>query len=120
MHVFQIRYRNTQGTLMRILTAASRRGIDLPYVQAEPVEHTHKVTLLLEVNPKQVGQLCRDWNAVVDVIDVRAGAQLKRPSSGGESTAGTTVWPGSWRHSLWPRLLCNPLGKLWPKFRESL
>ena len=77
MHVFQIRYRNTQGTLMRILTAASRRGIDLPYVQAEPVEHTHKVTLLLEVNPKQVGQLCRDWNAVVDVIDVRAGAQLK-------------------------------------------
>ena len=77
MHVFQIRYRNTQGTLMRILTAASRRGIDLPYVQAGPIEHTHKVTLLLDVNPKQVGQLCRDWHAVVDVIDVRAGAQLK-------------------------------------------
>jgi acetolactate synthase regulatory subunit len=77
MHVFHIRYRNTQGTLMRILTAASRRGIDLPYVQAEPAEHTHKVTLLLEVNPKQVGQLCRDWRAVVDVIDVRAGAPLR-------------------------------------------
>jgi acetolactate synthase small subunit len=77
MHVFQIRYRNTQGTLMRILTAASRRGIDLPYVQAEPVEHTHEVTLLLDVNPKQLGQLCRDWNAIVDVIDVRAGAQFK-------------------------------------------
>jgi acetolactate synthase small subunit len=77
MHVFHIRYRNTQGTLMRILTAASRRGIDLPYVQAEPAEHTHKVTLLLDVNPKQVGQLCRDWHAVVDVIDVRAGAPLR-------------------------------------------
>jgi acetolactate synthase small subunit len=77
MHVFQIRYRNTQGTLMRILTAASRRGIDLPYVQAEPAEHTHKVTLLLDVNAKQVGQLCRDWRAVVDVVDVRPGALLK-------------------------------------------
>ncbi len=77
MHVFHIRYRNTQGTLMRILNAASRRGIDMPYVQAEPAEHTHKVTLLLDVNAKQIGQLSRDWRAVVDVIDVRAGAPLK-------------------------------------------
>jgi acetolactate synthase small subunit len=77
MNVFHIRYRNTQGTLMRILNAASRRGIDMPYVQAEPAEHTHKLTLLLDVNPKQIGQLCRDWHAVVDVIDVRAGAPLK-------------------------------------------
>jgi acetolactate synthase small subunit len=77
MHLFHIRYRNTQGTLMRILNAASRRAIDMPYVQAEPAEHTHKVTLLLDVNPKQIGQLCRDWRAVVDVIEVRAGAPLK-------------------------------------------
>lgn len=77
MNVFHIRYRNTQGTLMRILNAASRRGIDMPYVQAEPAEHTHKLTLLLDVNPKQIGQLCRDWHAVVDVIEVRAGAPLK-------------------------------------------
>jgi acetolactate synthase small subunit len=77
MHVFHICYRNTQGTLMRILTAASRRGIDMPYVQAEPSEHTHRVTLLLDVHPKQVGQLCRDWHAIVDVMDVRAGAPLK-------------------------------------------
>ena len=62
---------------MRILNAASRRGLDIPYVQAEPIEHTHQVTLLLEVTPKQVGQLCRDWNAVVDVIYVRAAAPLK-------------------------------------------
>ncbi|PYX90538.1 MAG: hypothetical protein DMG68_01445 [Acidobacteria bacterium] len=83
MHVFHIRYRNTQGTLMRILTAASRRGIEMPFVQAEPAEHTHRVTLLLEVNPKQVGQLCRDWRAVVDVIDVKAGAPLKEVAEHG-------------------------------------
>ena len=70
MHVFHIRYRNTQGTLMRILTAASRRGIDTPYVQAEPSGYEHKVTLLMEVNQKQLGQLSRDWYAIVDVLDV--------------------------------------------------
>ena len=61
---------------MRILNAAARRGIDIPYVQAEPEDQTHKLTLLLDVNPKQIGQLCRDWHAVVDVIDVRAGVPL--------------------------------------------
>jgi acetolactate synthase small subunit len=86
MNVFHIRYRNTQGTLMRILNAASRRGLDIPYVQAEPVEHMHQITLLLEVNPKQVGQLCRDWNAIVDVIHVRAGAPLK------DAHEQTPVW----------------------------
>src|SRR5207302_10411450 len=74
MQVIHIRYRNTQGTLMRILNAVSRRGLDLPYVQAEALEHAHNVTLLLDVNPKQIGQLCRDWHAIVDVTDVRAGA----------------------------------------------
>jgi acetolactate synthase small subunit len=73
MQAFHIQYRNTQGTLMRILNAASRRGIDMPYVQANPVEHEHAVTLLLEVSPKQIGQLCRDWHAIVDVTKVRAG-----------------------------------------------
>jgi acetolactate synthase small subunit len=77
MHIFHIRYRNTQGTLMRILSAASRRGIDLPYVQAEPDEQAHRVTLLMGVNAKQVGQLCRDWRAIVDVMDVRPGAPIK-------------------------------------------
>jgi len=76
MQVFQIRYRNTQGTLMRILGAVSRRGLDLPFVQAEPEEHAHAVTILLDVNAKQVGQLYRDWRAVVDVVDVRAGAPI--------------------------------------------
>jgi acetolactate synthase small subunit len=73
MQAFHIQYRNTQGTLMRILNAASRRGIDMPYVQANPAEREHAVTLLLEVSPKQIGQLCRDWHAIVDVTEVRAG-----------------------------------------------
>ena len=76
MQVFHIRYRNTQGTLMRVLGAVSRRGLDIPYVQAEPEQHAHEVTFLLDVNAKQVGQLYRDWRAVVDVVDVRAGAPI--------------------------------------------
>ena len=68
---------------MRILTAVSRRGIDMPYVQAEQSEQSHQVTLLLDVNSKQIGQLSRDWHAVVDVIDVRAGAPKDLPEYGG-------------------------------------
>jgi len=79
MHSFHVYYRNTQGTLMRILNAISRRGLDLPYVQAEPVQTervapAHRVSLLLNLNPKQIGQLSRDWHAIADVVEVRAGA----------------------------------------------
>ena len=71
---FHIRYRNTQGTLMRILNAVSRRALDLPVVQVEPADHDHQVTLALEVNQKQVGQLYREWYSIVDVTHVGAGA----------------------------------------------
>jgi acetolactate synthase regulatory subunit len=74
MDAFHIHYRNTQGTLMRILTAVSRRGLEIPYVQASASGSSHRADLLLEVNPKQIGQLCRDWHAIVDVTDVRVGA----------------------------------------------
>ena len=73
MHAFHIHYRNTQGTLMRILTAVSRRGLEIPYVHATSAGQVHRADLLLEVNPKQIGQLCRDWHAIVDVTDVRVG-----------------------------------------------
>jgi acetolactate synthase small subunit len=73
MQTFHIRYRHTQGTLMRILNAASRRALDLPWVQAEPAEHDHQVTLALDVNQKQVGQLYREWYGIADVIKVSAG-----------------------------------------------
>jgi acetolactate synthase small subunit len=71
MHVFHIHYRNTQGTLMRIINAASRRALDLPYVKAEANANAHQATLLLEVTPKQIGQLRRDWYAIVDVTEVQ-------------------------------------------------
>jgi len=73
MHAFHIQYRNTQGTLMRILTAVSRRGVEMPYLVASFSGLGHRADLLLEVNAKQIGQLCRDWHAIVDVIDVRIG-----------------------------------------------
>jgi acetolactate synthase regulatory subunit len=71
MNAFHIHYRNTQGTLMRILTAVSRRGIEIPYVHASSNGVEHRADLLLEVHAKQIGQLCRDWYAIVDVTDVR-------------------------------------------------
>jgi acetolactate synthase small subunit len=76
MQAFYIRYRNTQGTLMRILNAVSRRALDLPSVHAEATEPDHQVTLQLEVTPKQVGQLFREWYAIADVTDVQTGVEL--------------------------------------------
>jgi acetolactate synthase small subunit len=73
MNAFTIRYRNTQGTLMRILNGASRRGLDLHYVHAEAAEHDHQATLILDVNQKQIGQLYREWYAIADVIKVSSG-----------------------------------------------
>ena len=88
MHAFHIRYRNTQGTLMRILNAASRRALDMPYVQAIPTGHEHTATLLLEVNAKQIGQLCRDWYAIVDVTDVRVGVPTPEMLESAAGSAG--------------------------------
>ena len=76
MQVFHIRYRNAQGALMRILNAASRRGLDLISVHAEAAEQDHAVTLTLEASHKQIGQLSREWYAIVDVIDVQFSAAL--------------------------------------------
>ena len=86
---------------MRILTAVSRRGLDIPYVHSAASGHVHRADLLLDVNPKQIGQLCRDWHAIVDVTDVRvstptpemmeliafAGPQPPASAASGRSTA---------------------------------
>ncbi len=95
MHAFHIQYRNTQGTLMRILNAASRRGIDMPYVQATPTDDTHTVTLLLDVNTKQIGQLSRDWYAIVDVANVRTGAPSKDLAGMSDGWAASPLPPTS-------------------------
>ncbi len=70
MQVFQIRYRNTQGTLMRILNAASRRGLELTTVHSAASGADFLVTLPLAANPKQTGQLIREWYSIIDVIEV--------------------------------------------------
>jgi len=78
MQIFHIRYRNAQGALMRILNALSRRGLDLTSVHAEAAGQDHAVTLQLEATHKQIGQLCREWYGIVDVIEVHSGASLRQ------------------------------------------
>jgi len=91
MQSFQIRYRNTQGTLMRILNAASRRGLDLHYVHAEAAERDHQASLLLDVNQKQVGQLYREWYSIADVINVGSGAAQSAAWSSAHPPTGVTM-----------------------------
>jgi len=88
---FHIRYRNTQGTLMRILNAASRRGLDLPSVQAQAGERDHQVSLVLEVNQKQIGQLYREWYSIMDVIHVGSGAAQTADWTSHHPPAGVTL-----------------------------
>jgi acetolactate synthase small subunit len=85
LHRFEIRYYNSQGTLMRILGTASRRGLDLPYVKAEPAGDAYRVTLLLDAPPKQIAQMCRDWRVIVDVIEVSHPVAVQE--SGAEASA---------------------------------
>jgi acetolactate synthase small subunit len=91
MRAFHIRYRNTQGTLMRILNAVSRRALDMPSVHAAAAEHDHQVTLLLEVNSKQIGQLYREWYAIADVIHVGSGAAQASEWPGPHPVAGVCI-----------------------------
>ena len=88
---FHVRYRNTQGTLMRILNAASKRGLDIPAVHAEAAERDHQVTLTLDVNQKQVGQLYREWYSIADVIHVGSGAAHTQTWTGHHAPAGVAI-----------------------------
>jgi len=76
---------------MRILNAASRRALDLHYVHADAAEHDHQVTLVLEVNQKQVGQLYREWYAIPDVIKVSSGAAQAAAWNSPHPPAGVTL-----------------------------
>ena len=57
----------------------------------------HTATLLLEVNAKQIGQLCRDWHAIVDVTDVSVSeapedlTELKDGLDFDDNLSGTVV-----------------------------
>jgi acetolactate synthase regulatory subunit len=91
MQTFQIRYRNTQGTLMRILNAVSRRGLDMPSVHADAADNGHEIMLVLEVNPKQTGQLYREWCAIPDVVKVRSGVAHETEWSNAHPPSGVPI-----------------------------
>jgi len=91
MQAFTIRYRNTQGTLMRILNAVSRRGLDIASVHAAPAGREHQATLMLEVNAKQVGQLYREWYAIADVIHVGSASAQAAEWAGPHPVAGVCI-----------------------------
>jgi acetolactate synthase small subunit len=93
MQAFQIRYRNTQGTLMRILNAAVRRGIELRSVQAGRADQDHRVTLVLQVPQKQARQLYREWYSVPDVIDV--GYEAVPHGHGNDGNVWSRVHPSA-------------------------
>jgi acetolactate synthase small subunit len=104
MHLFQIRYRNTQGTLMRILMAASRRGLSMSYVQAMPLEDAYEARLLLDVTEKQSAQLYRDWHATVDVLEVSSMLALEEGwaagiEDGAPIPPASACIPGSYNRS---------------------
>jgi acetolactate synthase small subunit len=94
MHLFQIRYNNTQGTLMRILMAVSRRALSMSYLQAMPSGDAFEVRILLDVTEKQSAQLYRDWHATVDVLDVTSMLALEEGWAAGVD-AGAHMPPAS-------------------------
>lgn len=66
MTTFIIYHDQSQGVLMRALTAVSRRGLAFVYVK----DPGGTLTLILDVNEKTTGQLLRDWRATIGVTFV--------------------------------------------------
>ncbi len=64
---------------MRILNAASRRGLELTAVHTAASGADFIVTLPLDANPKQTGQLAREWYSIMDVVEVAPPSQAQEP-----------------------------------------
>ncbi len=77
-HRFEVRYRNEQGALLRLLNAISRRGLDFESVRAEADADAGRLTAIVGANPKHIAQICRDWRVMVDVIEVLQPIDLDR------------------------------------------
>jgi acetolactate synthase regulatory subunit len=91
MQVFTVRYRNTQGTLMRILNAVSRRGLDIISVHAERTGSDFQVALAVPANPRQASQLHREWYAIVDVTHVTSAPAHAEEWSAPHPPAGVCI-----------------------------
>lgn len=85
---FQIAYHDRQGTLMRILGIVTRRGLGLPYLHAEQAGEAHRVTLRVAVNPKQLGQLRREWSVTPDVIEIHEPVRVVGTANAFERVQG--------------------------------
>ena len=69
---YRIVYRNEQGVLLRIITAATRRGIPIDELIASPGNNgLHIAIIQMDATVKQEQQLQRDWNAIIGVEYVR-------------------------------------------------
>ncbi len=78
---FEVRYHNRQGALMRLLGAASRRGLDFEAVRADADPRDpglHRLTLVLRAGAQHVAQICRDWRVMVDAAEVLQPLDLDR------------------------------------------
>ena len=93
MKTYYVRYRNTQGTFIRILTAVQRRGLDMSFVHAEPAGDRHLLTLALLMNAKQAEQVCREWHAIVDVEEVSTSDSVKPVATANADTRLATPQP---------------------------
>ena len=60
-------------------------------MHAEVAEREHQVTLALEVESKQVGQLYREWYSIADVTHVRSGAAHTEEWTTPHPPAGVTI-----------------------------
>ncbi len=86
---FEIHYRNSQGTLMRLLTTVSRRGLDFEQVRAEPLAggsasggaDLYRLVIALRAHSKHIAQMCRDWRSIVDIVEVRQPVELESETS---------------------------------------
>lgn len=67
MITFRISHDNSQGVLLRVLGAVSRRALSFYLVHAEH----NVIELELEVNKKTHGQLLREWHSIVGVKGVQ-------------------------------------------------
>ena len=102
----QVVYHDRQGTLMRILGIVSRRGLGLPSVHAEPAGEAHRVTLRVTANPKQLGQLCREWSVTPDVIEIREQVRVVETAKAFELVQGGV--PAKVRRLASPESPCPP------------
>lgn len=68
--MFTVKFRPTQGTLLRVLSEITRRALELNYIHAisgKGAVPGRAVIRVDEVSDKQRDQLLRAWRSTIDV-----------------------------------------------------